>query len=205
MEPEESMTFDSFQETCGISSKSVAKCVLNFLETRDIGSISNGTVRFAASDRLHIAMVALQMKQDIEQVSRYLSWKDFEKLASELLKSLGYRTRTNVRLPKPLIEIDVIGTSSDGFAIAVDCKHWKRSNLTSIKNYSQKQASRAERLVRHDRTISQVVPVVLTLHSESVMFIDGVPVVPIHKFRSFIMDVKGFLPDVYVAVMSRRL
>jgi hypothetical protein len=97
------------------------------------------------------------------------------------------------------MEIDIVGTSPDGFTIAVDCKHWKRSNLSSISNFSQKQAERAERLIKHENTISQVVPVMLTLHAESVTFINAVPLVPIYKFRSFIIDVKGFLPEMYVA------
>ncbi len=199
IEPEKVMTLASFQQDSAISSKSVAKSVLAYLEANNIGSISKDTVKFSASDRIHAAVLALQMRSDIEQVSTYLSWKDFEKLASEVLVSFGYRTQTNVRFVKPRMEIDVIGTSSDGFAIAVDCKHWKRSNLSSISNFSQKQAARAERLIQSQKTISQVVPVMLTLHAESVRFINGIPLVPIHKFRSFIMDVKGFLPEMYVA------
>jgi hypothetical protein len=100
------------------------------------------------------------------------------------------------------MEIDVVGTNSDGFTIAVDCKHWKRSNLSSISNFSQKQIVRAEWLIKYEKTITQVVPVMLTLHKESVKFINAVPLVPIHKFNSFIMDVKAFLPEMYVASSS---
>lgn len=198
------MTLDSFQEACRISSKSVVKSVLDYLEVNNIGSVSKNTVKFSGSDKIRTAMLALQMKSDIEQVSTYLSWRDFEKLASELLRSFGYRTRTNVRLAKPRMEIDVVGINSDGFTIAVDCKHWKRSNLSSMSNFSQKQAARAERLIEYDKTISQVVPVMLTLHAESVRFIGAIPLVPIHKFRSFIMDVKGFLPEMYVCGIGVR-
>jgi hypothetical protein len=202
MEPEKVMTIDSFQEACGISSTSVAKSVLGYLEVNNIGSVSKNTVKFSGSDRIRAGVLALQMRRDIEQVSTYLSWRDFEKLASEVLRSFGYHTRTNVRFAKPRMEIDVVGTSLDGFTIAVDCKHWKRTNLSSIAKFSQKQAARAERLIRYDKTVSQVVPVLLTLHAESVTFIGAVPLVPIHKFRSFIMDVKGFLNEMYVASAS---
>lgn len=202
IEPEKVMTLDSFQQACAISSKSVAKSVLDYLEVNNIGSASKKTVKFSGSDRIRAAVLALQMRGDIEQVSTYLSWKDFEKLASEVLRSFGYRTRTSVRFAKPRMEIDVVGTSSDGFTIAVDCKHWKRGNLSSISNSSQKQALRAERLIKYEKTISQVVPVMLTLHAESVRFINAVPLVPIHKFRSFIMDVKGFLPEMYVVASA---
>jgi hypothetical protein len=204
IEPEKVITRESFQHACSISSKSVANSVLDYLELNNIGSMSKNTVRFTRSDKIHAAMLALQMRGDIERVSTYLSWKDFEKLASEVLSSFGYGTRTNVRFGKPQMEIDVLGTTSDGFTIAVDCKHWKRSNLSSITYFSQKQAIRAERLIRYEKTISQIVPVLLTLHAESVMFINAVPLVPIHKFRSFIMDVKCFLPEMYVVTSFPR-
>ena len=203
IEPEKTISLDSFQKACGITSRSVAKTVLDYLEDHNIGSVSKNLVKFSGADRISAAVLALQMRCDVEQVSRHLSWKDFEKLASELLASFGYSTRTNVWFVKPRMEIDVVGTGSDGFTIAVDCKHWKGSNLSSISKFSQKQAARAERLIKYDKTICQVVPVVLTLHAESLRFVGGVPLVPIHRFRAFIMEVKGFLPEIYVAPAFR--
>jgi hypothetical protein len=191
-------TLETFQDASGIASRSVAKSVLDFLSSNGIGTIERSAIRFSGSDRLYAAMLALRMGCDVEQVSGQLSWKHFEKLASQVLGSLGYRTQTNVHLTKPRMEIDVVGVSSC-FAIAVDCKHWKRSNLSSIASFSKKQAARAERLLGHDGRISQAVPAIMTLHAESVVFAGGVPVVPVHKFRSFVMDVKGFLPEIYVA------
>ena len=199
IEPEKIISLDRFQKAGGISSRSVARSVLDYLEANNIGSVSKNLVKFSQADRISAALLALQMRCDIEQVSRCLSWKDFEMLASEILQSFGYRTRTNIWFVKPRMEIDVVGTDLDGFTIAVDCKHWKRSNLSSISKYSQKQAARAQRLIKYDKTISQVVPVMLTLHAESVRFVGGVPLVPIQRFRSFIIDVKGFLPEIYVA------
>jgi hypothetical protein len=196
IEPE--TTLERFQAASGIASRSVAKSVIDFLTSNGIGTVERNVIKFSGSDRLYAAISALRIGCDIEQISMNLSWRDFEKLASEVLGSLGYRTQTNVQLTKPRMEIDVVGVNS-GFAIAVDCKHWKRSNLSSIANFSKRQAARAERLLGHDGKISQAVPVIMTLHAESVVFAGGVPVVPVHKFRSFVIDVKGFLPEIYVA------
>jgi hypothetical protein len=203
IEPETTITFSEFQSASGILSRSVARNVIKFLKANDIGSFSKSTIKFSRSDRIYAALAALQLSCDIEQISRYLSWKDFEKFSSEVLGSFGYRTRTNVRLSNPRIEIDVVGTSEDGFTLAVDCKHWKRSNLSSISIFTQKQAARSEQLIMHDLTLSAVVPLLLTLHAESVYFVDKVPVVPIHRFRSFILDVKGFLHDIHVATPTK--
>lgn len=191
-------TVQRFQVASGIASQSVAKSILDFLTSNNIGTISKSTVEFSESDRLYAAMLALQGGCDVEQVSTHLSWKDFEKLASEVLRSFGYRTLTNIHLAKPRMEIDVVGVSS-AFAIAIDCKHWKRSSPSAISGFAKKQAARAKRLLTWDVRISQAVPVIMTLHAESVKFVHGVPVVPVHKFKSFVMDVKGFLPEIYVA------
>ena len=195
MEPE--TTLEKFQAASGIASRAVARSVLDFLARNDIGATGRSAIKFSGSDRLYAAMLALQGGCDMERVSAHLSWRDFEKLASEALASFGYRTQTNVQLTRPRMEIDVVGVSS-GFAIAVDCKHWKRSSMSSIAGFAEKQAARARRLIKHGMA-SQAVPVIMTLHAESVRFAGGVPVVPVHKFRSFVMDVKGFLPEIYVA------
>ena len=190
-------TLDRFQTLSGIASRSVAIRVLDFLQSNGIGNISNKEITFASTDRLRVAALALQRGSDVEQLSKYLSWKDFEKLASQVLISLGYQTKTNFIFKKPRMEIDVIGVNS-GFAIVVDCKHWRRSNLSSISNYSYKQVTRTERLIDQDKRIVQAIPVILTLHSESVRFVNGVPVVPIFQFRAFVLDVKGFLSEICV-------
>jgi hypothetical protein len=191
------ITLEQFQAASGMTSRSVAKSVLEFLAANGIGTFSQNVATFRSSDRLGAASLALQMGCDVQDVSRHLAWKDFEGLASEVLGSLGYETQTNFRLTKPRMEIDVVGVNS-GFGIAVDCKHWKRSNLSSISVHSSKQAARVERLVKHDRKIRQAVPAILTLQAESVKFFGGVPIVPITQFRSFIMDVKGYLHEICV-------
>jgi Restriction endonuclease len=200
--PETIVTLDEFQAASGITSKSVARKLIDFLLANDVASASENMITFSGSDRLRAAMLALRMNCDVEQVSKYLSWKDFEKLTAEALKSYGYCTQVNVRLTKPRMEIDVVGTSTNGFAIAVDCKHWQRNNLSMMSIFAQKQAARAKRLLKYDRTLSQVVPLMLTLHVDSVKFVGRVPLVPIHMLRSFIIDLKGFLPEIYVANSS---
>jgi hypothetical protein len=93
------------------------------------------------------------------------------------------------------MELDVVGTSA-GLAIAVDCKHWSRA--PSLSQFCTKQAARAQELVRRDSSIREAVPAILTLHAASVRFVAGVPVVPVAQFRSFVIDVRGFLEEIRV-------
>ena len=193
----EQSTFDEFCAASGIAGRSVAKGVAEFLLARGIGRADGSTLCFSGRDRVEAAMLAIGAGCDPEQVSQNLSWKDFEGLASQVLSSLGYRTRTNVRFTKPRMEIDVVGVDG-GFAVALDCKHWKRENLSAISAYCAKQAARVQELVRREPDIIQAVPVVLTLHAERLVSVGAVPVVPVSRLGSFLADVQRFLPEVCV-------
>lgn len=192
------VTMERFQEASGIAAGSVAQAVIDFMASKGIGSVRGRTLSFTWKDRLQMALIALQAGCDAEQVSQRLSWKEFEKLASEALFEQNYRTRTNVRFTKPRMEIDVLGVDGS-FAIVIDCKHWRRTSPSALSRFCQKQVARAAELVRRDQSIETAVPAVLTLHAGHVGFMaGGVPVVPVAGLRSFVTDVKGFLHEIRV-------
>lgn len=191
------VTLEEFCHASGISGRSVARGVAEFLVSKGIGSNDGSTFFFSGRDRMQAVMLAINAGCDPEQVSQSLSWKDFEELASQALSSLGYRTRTNVRFSKPRMEIDVVGIDGD-FAVAIDCKHWKRANLSAVSAFCVKQAARVHELVRQEPGVAQAVPAVLTMHAERASFVGGVPVVPVSRLGSFLADVRSFLPELCV-------
>lgn len=208
--PEE-VTLEEFQAKSGIGSITTAKDVLNYMINYGIGT---ATFRyryiFSNADRMKLSLLALQKGCDIENISRFLSWKDFEALTAEILVLNGYSTKTNVYISKPRrVQIDVIGANNN-LAIVADCKHWKRYSLSSISSYAEQQVRRTRILCRARKrircNISHAIPIILTLYSMDVKQIDGVPIVPISKFKSFIEDVSLYLSDILVvsAKSSRR-
>ena len=205
------ITLDEFQAQSGIVSRTTAKDVLEYIVNNGIGipTSTRNHYLFSKADRMKLAMLALQRGCDIESISKSISWKDFEALASEILSLYGYLTKTNIRLSKPSrIEIDVIGINNNKLAIVADCKHWKRYSLSSISSYAEKQIertkilSRAKRRTKQDN-IAHAIPIILTLYSVDVEFIDGVPIVPISKFKSFIEDVSLYLSEIQVISANR--
>jgi hypothetical protein len=199
------ITLEEFQYKSGIVSRTTAKDVLEYIVNNGIGSSTSNRSQylFSKADKMKLAMLALQRGCDIESISKSVSWKDFEALASEILSLCGYLTRTNIRLSKPSrIEIDVIGVSQK-LAIVADCKHWRRYSISSISSYAEKQTQRTKILFKaKGRTkqgyIARAIPIILTLYSMDVEFIDGVPIVPISKFKSFIEDVSVHLSEILV-------
>ena len=205
------ITLDEFQAQSGIVSRTTAKDVLEYIVNNGIGipTSTRNHYLFSKADRMKLAMLALQRGCDIESISKSISWKDFEALTSEILGLYGYLTKTNIRLSKPSrIEIDVIGINNNKLAIVADCKHWKRYSLSSISSYAEKQIertkilSRAKRRTKQDN-IAHAIPIILTLYSVDVEFIDGVPIVPISKFKSFIEDVSLYLSEIQVISANR--
>ena len=164
-----------------------AKQVLHYMRIRG-GYMSKGKITFFPSDRLKTALMALQIGCDMERASAGLTWRDFEALAVEVLHRFGYTTQTNVRLRKPRCEIDVIGIDSTR-AIVIDCKHWKRSNVSSIASYAKKQLERTELLLqKQTNTITSAIPILVTLHYERVKFINKIPIIPINLLNSFLTE-----------------
>ena len=162
-----------------------ARDVLHYLHLRGVGSISNEVITFFPSDRLKTALMALQYGCDIERVS---TWRDFEAFTVEVLKRFGYKTHLSVRFRKPRCEIDVIGIDSR-HAIVIDCKHWKRSDISSIYKYAKKQLIRTQHLLESKTTTTtSAMPALLTLHSEKVKFVNKVPVIPINALASFLCE-----------------
>jgi hypothetical protein len=205
------ITLAEFQAQSGIVSRATAKDVLEYIVNNGIGIPTSTRTHylFTKADRMKLAMLALQRGCDIESISKSISWKDFEALTSEILGLYGYLTKTNIRLSKPSrIEVDVTGINNNKLAIVADCKHWKRYSLSSISSYAEKQIertkilSRAKRRTKQDN-IAHAIPIILTLYSVDVEFIDGVPIVPISKFKSFIEDVSLYLSEIQVISANR--
>ncbi|MFL6337904.1 MAG: hypothetical protein ACJ718_02150 [Nitrososphaeraceae archaeon] len=187
-----------------IFNKSVAKNVLHYLSLKGIGSISRDVITFSRSDRLKTAIIALQIGCDIERVSKAVTWKDFEALTLEMLHTFGYATEMNLRFTKPRCEIDVIGIDS-ARALVIDCKHWKRSNISLISTYVKKQLIRTELfLERRRKSITFAIPIVLTLHSEKVHFINKVPIIPINEFASFLRDFEWNYQEIHVMYAGKK-
>jgi hypothetical protein len=185
------ITLNDFRSKTGIENVTVLKQLLKFLFQHKIGSLleKNGkkTLLFSDIDRIKASLLSIQLGCDIHECSKLLSWKDFEYFASELLNLFEYSTRVNIVLSKPRAQLDVIGIKNN-FAITIDCKHWKYNNKKSLSMYAEKQIRRTMLWFQREKTITKVLPMILTLYSSNFGFINGVPIVPILTLKSFLNE-----------------
>jgi hypothetical protein len=175
---------------------------LVFLEGENIAKIHANTVQFEKGAKLLTSVLALKLGSSIDEVSKALSWKDFEEFIATIMIYDGYIVHHNFRLKHPKIEIDILAFK-DGKSLAIDCKHWYRSmGLSGISKIVKAQIKRAEKLLTSDEAkkfnLSYVIPVIVTLYSERVLFVDKVPIVPIDKFSNFLNELDGMLDMILI-------
>ena len=168
-----------------------AKELLYTLVQNGIGTWNDDLVDFdIPNDRLQTALFAITLGADVESVSEYLTWRDFESITGLILEEKDFDVTKNLIFTKPRMEIDVIGKKMD-IALLIDCKHWKTMSKSALDEIVKKQVERVKRYVA-DESISAL-PVIVTLHQEEIQFVDNVPIVPIMKLSSFLDEFVGNL------------
>ena len=168
-----------------------AKELLYTLVQNGIGTWNDDLVVFdIPNDRLQTALFAIKLGADVESVSEYLTWQDFESITGLILEKKDFDVTKNLILTKPRMEIDVVGTKMD-IALLIDCKHWKTMSKSALDEIVKKQVERVKRYVA-DENMSAL-PVIVTLHQEEIQFIENVPIVPIMKLSSFLDEFVGNL------------
>ena len=168
-----------------------AKELLYALVQNGIGTWNDDLVDFdIPNDRLQTALFAINLGATIEDVSEYLTWRDFESLTGLILEEKDFDVTKNLIMTKPRMEIDVIGKKMD-IALLIDCKHWKTMSKSALDEIVKKQIERVKRYVA-DESMSAL-PVIVTLHQEEIQFVDNVPIVPIMKLSSFLDEFVGNL------------
>ena len=168
-----------------------AKELLYTLVQNGIGAWNNDLVDFdIPNDRLQTALFAIKLGADVESVSEYLTWQDFESITGLILEEKNFDVTKNLILTKPRMEIDVVGKKMD-IALLIDCKHWKTMSKSSLDEIVKKQVERVKRYVA-DENMSAL-PVIVTLHQEQIQFVENVPIVPIMKLSSFLDEFVGNL------------
>ena len=168
-----------------------AKELLYTLVQNGIGMWNDDLVDFdIPNDRLQTALFAIKLGADVESVSEYLTWQDFESITGLILEKKDFDVTKNLILTKPRMEIDVVGTKMD-IALLIDCKHWKTMSKSALNEIVKKQVERVKRYVT-DENMSAL-PVIVTLHQEQIQFVENVPIVPIMKLSSFLDEFVGNL------------
>jgi hypothetical protein len=139
-----------------------------------------------------VAYALLKLKSQPEEVSRLLSWREFEQLAAALLRAAGFVVDGNITLTKPRAQIDAVayGTS---IILSIDCKHYRREpGPASLQRFAKAQLRRSSLLRKKTRDSRPIASVILSLSEPEGSFVNGVAVVPVRTLRSFINSIDSY-------------
>lgn len=176
------------------------------LKNRGLIIVTNKSIQVDLVMRVKLAIRAMELGSDIEDISNYLVWQEFEEIAAFGLTKNGFVTKKNVRFKynSKRWEIDVIGCKKS-IVVCIDCKQWHhRIGYAVSKKMVQKQINRvtafAESLPNPTIDIECVnwekakfVPTILSLIPGDFKFIDDVPVVPVLQFQDFLLQLPAYI------------
>jgi hypothetical protein len=141
-----------------------------------------------------VAYALIRLRVQPEEVSRLLSWREFEGLAGALIRASGYEVRENVYLKRPRAQIDLVAYGPS-LVLCVDCKHYRREQGPSLlAKFALAQLERSSLLKRKTQDSRPIASVLLSMSEPEGRFVEGVAVVPIRTLRSFLNSVDSYLP-----------
>jgi Holliday junction resolvase-like predicted endonuclease len=152
-----------------------------------------------------LAVRAITLGADIENISGFLSWQEFEEIAAIALEKNDYIVAKNVHFKHGgrKWEIDVIGCKKP-LVICIDCKHWHHGmSPSALKRIAEAQVERTRALSESLPNIcieiecakwskAKFVPAVLALIQGSFKFYDKVPIVPVLQLQDFINQLPAY-------------
>jgi Holliday junction resolvase-like predicted endonuclease len=184
----------------------IVRNLLEKLQNEGLLYMKEDIVEVDTDNRLRIAVKAASIGADVEHISAFLRWQEFEEIAAIALERNGYVAAKNVRFKHAghRLEIDVVGCRKP-LVLCVDCKHWQREVKPSALNrIVEAQVSRTHALadtlpspslkiecVKWNR--AKFVPMILSLIPSNSKVYHGVPVVPVLQLQDFLSQLPAYV------------
>lgn len=166
--------------------------------------LSDKAVETSLTQRIKVAIRALEFGADFEKVCGFLSWQEFESVASMAFEANNFTVERRFRFAWAgrKWEIDVLGCKEPIIACA-DCKHWHhgwgRSVITkAVEAQVERTKALAESLHSNDMMHRKLgltswkqrtlVPLILSLVPSPFKFYKKVPIVPVLQLQNFLNE-----------------
>ena len=179
--------------------------LLRKLQSEGLIYLRGSIVEVSSVQRLQLAVRALKSGGDLERVSGFLQWKEFEGIAAVALESNGYTVVRNLHFKHGgrRWEIDIVGWKSP-IVVCLDCKHWHHGlQRSAAEKIAEQQTERTRALVMSlpnpavkieflSCGTAKFVPAVLSLTFDKFKFYKGVPVVPVLQLQDFLNQLPAY-------------
>lgn len=188
------------------STTNITAKLIKQLENEGLISKNSDFVEVDKDNRLKLAARAISLGADLEHVSSFLNWHEFEDITALALERNSYTTVLNMRFRKEgrRWEIDVVGCRNP-LVLCIDCKHWQRSmNPSALRKIVKAQVKRTYALATTLPTPlikvecvkwnkAKFIPIILSLIPGRLKFYDNVPVVSVLQLQDFLSQVPAYV------------
>lgn len=197
----------------------VAEKLLRKLQSDGLIYLHEDILSADSLQRLKLAACAIQSGADVEGLSSFLLWKEFEEIATLAFQQNGYNVTRNFRFKYAgrRWEIDVVGCKKP-LVICVDCKHWHHGMYPSaLRKIAEAQVERtlafskalpnfSDKLACACWEKAMVVPAVLSLVPARFKFYDNVPIVAVLQLQDFLSQLPAYASSLkHFQVLANKL
>ena len=183
----------------------VAQKLLRKLQKDGLIYLQKDVVEADSLQRLKLTVKAVNLGADLEHVSGFLHWQEFENMAAVALTRNNYIVEKNLRFKHAgrRWEIDIVGCKKP-IALCMDCKHWHHGMYPStLKKIVEEQLERMSALAESLPSLAgkiecgswnkvKLVPAVLSLIAGRFKFYDNVPIVPVLQLQDFLNQLPAY-------------
>jgi len=170
--------------------------------------LTDKAVETSSSQRVKIAIRALEFGADFERVCGVLSWQEFESIAATAFEANNFMVEKRVRFTwaDRRWEIDVVGCK-EPIIVCVDCKHWHHGwGRSAITKAVEAQIKRTKTLTEtlHSTSVllkklgltiwkeGILIPLILSLVPGPFKFYKKTPIVPILQLQNFLNELPAY-------------
>jgi Holliday junction resolvase-like predicted endonuclease len=203
-----SILIESVKEDCRTPIAITLKLLSN-LQNEELVYLTLDSVKADSNMRLKLMVKAASLGADVEYVSNFLCWQEFEEIAAFSLKNYGYTVTNNVRFKSAgrRWEIDVVACKKP-LVVCIDCKHWQRAIAPSaLKRIVDLQVERTKSFSETLPNLSlnfectqwknaKFIPAIMSLMPSSFKFHNKVPIVPILQMQDFLNQLSVYIESV---------
>lgn len=205
-----STTIDELSKRLLLPPSRVREFIVKLIEMKLVTlRIENDRLMVEPIDRLNLALYAIKQGANVKKVSLCLNWKEFEEFCAFAFHAYSYVVYRNFRFKcdSRRFEIDVVGVKRP-YVLCVDCKRWSAGRFSVLHKYAINHTRKVEILSTCFDALNKLrvfdwseilfLPVMLTVHEDKMKVYDGIPIVPVFKFNSFLSEFEAFISDLRV-------
>jgi len=159
------------------------------------GLLSGGRLVIRRS-RLIVKALEEGARLDLNKLSRYLSWQEFEDVVKEVFQRMGYRVISRRRFRH--FEVDLMAYRR-GITFVVEVKRWRYGG-SRWSSVVRGHLAKVEYLVRNRLVPSlgsptYVIPIIISLTTAVSSVVDGVPIVDAFRLVEFLREFESHLEE----------